>query len=144
MELAAARGVWRGRTRRRCLFPSFCIVGSLFFAVFVAPLLLLLFMFAVVELRLLISFRSWASAFFVYFFLIFFFSFDVQVFPVRRPGRGPLDYRDSAYESRRQSQFTGGISLENFRFISVLGRGHFGKVSLPSSPPSPLPCSSIL
>jgi len=48
---------------------------------------------------------------------------------VRRPGR-PLDYRDSAYESRRQSQFTGGISLDNFRFISVLGRGHFGKVIL--------------
>lgn len=39
-----------------------------------------------------------------------------------------MDYRDSAYESRRTSQFTGGISLDNFRFISVLGRGHFGKV----------------
>ncbi|EFX88404.1 hypothetical protein DAPPUDRAFT_305605 [Daphnia pulex] len=46
-----------------------------------------------------------------------------------RPGR-PMDYRDSAYESRRTSQFTGGISLDNFRFISVLGRGHFGKVIL--------------
>lgn len=54
--------------------------------------------------------------------------FAWQVFPpVRRPGR-PMDYRDSAYESRRTSQFTGGISLDNFRFISVLGRGHFGKV----------------
>ncbi|EFX88403.1 hypothetical protein DAPPUDRAFT_305606 [Daphnia pulex] len=55
---------------------------------------------------------------------------DAKVFPpVRRPGR-PMDYRDSAYESRRTSQFTGGISLDNFRFISVLGRGHFGKVIL--------------
>lgn len=55
---------------------------------------------------------------------------DDEVFPpVRRPGR-PMDYRDSAYESRRTSQFTGGISLDNFRFISVLGRGHFGKVIL--------------
>ena len=60
--------------------------------------------------------------------LCFYFIFLVQVFPpVRRPGR-PMDYRDSAYESRRTSQFTGGISLDNFRFISVLGRGHFGKV----------------
>ncbi|XP_073974388.1 serine/threonine-protein kinase N isoform X7 [Rhodnius prolixus] len=40
-----------------------------------------------------------------------------------------LDYRDSAYESRRHSQFT-GISIENFRLLSVLGRGHFGKVIL--------------
>jgi hypothetical protein len=60
--------------------------------------------------------------------LLFLFLFVWQVFPpVRRPGR-PMDYRDSAYESRRTSQFTGGISLDNFRFISVLGRGHFGKV----------------
>ncbi|XP_046391146.1 uncharacterized protein LOC124159397 isoform X2 [Ischnura elegans] len=40
-----------------------------------------------------------------------------------------LDYRDSAYESRRHSQYS-GMSMENFRFISVLGRGHFGKVIL--------------
>lgn len=39
-----------------------------------------------------------------------------------------LEYRDSAYESRRQSQFT-GMSMDNFRLLSVLGRGHFGKVS---------------
>lgn len=50
-----------------------------------------------------------------------------QVFPPARRGR---EYRDSAYESRRTSQFTGGISLDNFRFISVLGRGHFGKVRI--------------
>jgi hypothetical protein len=53
-------------------------------------------------------------------------SYYHQVFP---PARRPRDFRDSTYESRRTSQFTGGISLENFRFISVLGRGHFGKVS---------------
>lgn len=38
-------------------------------------------------------------------------------------------YRDSAYESRRQSQLT-GMMLDNFRLLSVLGRGHFGKVIL--------------
>ncbi|KAH0534918.1 serine/threonine-protein kinase N isoform X1 [Cotesia glomerata] len=41
----------------------------------------------------------------------------------------PLQYRDSAYESRRQSQLT-GMTLDNFRLLSVLGRGHFGKVIL--------------
>ncbi|XP_052131427.1 serine/threonine-protein kinase N isoform X1 [Frankliniella occidentalis] len=48
---------------------------------------------------------------------------------VRRPAARGLEYRDSAYESRRHSQFT-GMSLENFRLLSVLGRGHFGKVIL--------------
>lgn len=53
----------------------------------------------------------------------------LQVFPpARRPPRPAEFGRDSAYESRRTSQFSGGISLDNFRFISVLGRGHFGKV----------------
>lgn len=41
----------------------------------------------------------------------------------------PLQYRDSAYESRRHSQIN-GMTLENFRLLSVLGRGHFGKVIL--------------
>lgn len=41
----------------------------------------------------------------------------------------PMQYRDSAYESRRQSQLT-GMTLDNFRLLSVLGRGHFGKVIL--------------
>ncbi|XP_046679636.1 serine/threonine-protein kinase N isoform X1 [Homalodisca vitripennis] len=40
-----------------------------------------------------------------------------------------LEYRDSAYESRRHSQFS-GMSMDNFRLLSVLGRGHFGKVIL--------------
>ncbi|XP_039286849.1 serine/threonine-protein kinase N isoform X2 [Nilaparvata lugens] len=40
-----------------------------------------------------------------------------------------LEYRDSAYISRPQSQFA-GMSMENFRLLSVLGRGHFGKVIL--------------
>ncbi|XP_071444458.1 uncharacterized protein Pkn isoform X2 [Hetaerina americana] len=44
-------------------------------------------------------------------------------------GGRSLDYRDSAYESRRHSQYS-GMSMENFRLISVLGRGHFGKVIL--------------
>ncbi|XP_011148486.1 serine/threonine-protein kinase N isoform X3 [Harpegnathos saltator] len=48
----------------------------------------------------------------------------VYELPVR-----PLQYRDSAYESRRHSQLT-GMTLENFRLLSVLGRGHFGKVIL--------------
>lgn len=48
---------------------------------------------------------------------------------VRRPAARGLEYRDSAYESRRHSQFT-GMSLENFRLLSVLGRGHFGKVGV--------------
>ncbi|XP_034942270.1 serine/threonine-protein kinase N isoform X2 [Chelonus insularis] len=48
----------------------------------------------------------------------------VYEMPVR-----PLQYRDSAYESRRQSTMT-GITLDNFRLLSVLGRGHFGKVIL--------------
>ncbi|KAL1130716.1 hypothetical protein AAG570_011957, partial [Ranatra chinensis] len=46
-----------------------------------------------------------------------------------RPGGRNLEYRDSAYESRRHSQFQ-GISMDNFRLLSVLGRGHFGKVIL--------------
>lgn len=40
-----------------------------------------------------------------------------------------LQYRDSAYESRRQSQSV-VMSLDSFRLLSVLGRGHFGKVIL--------------
>lgn len=49
---------------------------------------------------------------------------------LRRPS-GRLEYRDSAYESRRHSQFS-GMSMDNFRLLSVLGRGHFGKVSMSS------------
>ncbi|XP_076225460.1 serine/threonine-protein kinase N isoform X4 [Nomia melanderi] len=41
----------------------------------------------------------------------------------------PAQYRDSAYESRRHSQLT-GMTIDNFRLLSVLGRGHFGKVIL--------------
>ncbi|XP_021917778.1 serine/threonine-protein kinase N isoform X2 [Zootermopsis nevadensis] len=48
---------------------------------------------------------------------------------VRRPSGRGLEYRDSAYESRRHSQFS-GMSMESFRLLSVLGRGHFGKVIL--------------
>jgi serine/threonine-protein kinase N2 len=40
-----------------------------------------------------------------------------------------LQYRDSAYESRRHSQVQ-GMGLDSFRLLSVLGRGHFGKVIL--------------
>ncbi|XP_011644810.1 serine/threonine-protein kinase N isoform X3 [Pogonomyrmex barbatus] len=49
---------------------------------------------------------------------------EIYEMPIR-----PLQYRDSAYESRRHSQLT-GMTLENFRLLSVLGRGHFGKVIL--------------
>lgn len=50
----------------------------------------------------------------------------------QRPGRGRLPRpgdRDSAYETHRNSQY-GSMSLDQFRLISVLGRGHFGKVIL--------------
>ncbi|XP_044753309.1 serine/threonine-protein kinase N isoform X1 [Coccinella septempunctata] len=48
---------------------------------------------------------------------------------IRRPPPREPGYRDSAYESRRHSQYT-GMSLDNFKLLSVLGRGHFGKVIL--------------
>lgn len=42
-----------------------------------------------------------------------------------------VEYKgDSMIESRRQSLLSPGISMENFRLLSVLGRGHFGKVIL--------------
>lgn len=37
--------------------------------------------------------------------------------------------RDSAYETYRNSQY-GSMGMDQFRLISVLGRGHFGKVIL--------------
>lgn len=46
----------------------------------------------------------------------------------RQVARG-LQYKDSAYESRRHSQ-TNGLNVDSFRLLSVLGRGHFGKVIL--------------
>ncbi|XP_043245666.1 serine/threonine-protein kinase N2-like isoform X3 [Amphibalanus amphitrite] len=48
-----------------------------------------------------------------------------------RPSRRAtaVEYRDSAYESHRVSQLS-GMTLDNFRMIAVLGRGHFGKVIL--------------
>uniref|UniRef100_A0A0A9WJM8 protein kinase C n=1 Tax=Lygus hesperus TaxID=30085 RepID=A0A0A9WJM8_LYGHE len=54
---------------------------------------------------------------------------DVEPEFVERPLPRNLEYRDSAYESKRQSQFA-GITMDNFRLLSVLGRGHFGKVIL--------------
>ncbi|XP_035911789.1 serine/threonine-protein kinase N isoform X2 [Anopheles stephensi] len=55
--------------------------------------------------------------------------------PVNRragPAARALQYRDSAYESRRQSQAAAGagMCMDSFRLLSVLGRGHFGKVIL--------------
>ncbi|XP_062553016.1 serine/threonine-protein kinase N isoform X4 [Armigeres subalbatus] len=52
--------------------------------------------------------------------------------PNRRQGPArALQYRDSAYESRRQSQAGAtGMHIDSFRLLSVLGRGHFGKVIL--------------
>ncbi|XP_050300836.1 serine/threonine-protein kinase N isoform X2 [Anthonomus grandis grandis] len=53
-----------------------------------------------------------------------------------RPVARELGYRDSAYESRRQSQQLAqpspnqGMGVDQFKLISVLGRGHFGKVIL--------------
>ncbi|XP_044734063.1 serine/threonine-protein kinase N isoform X2 [Chrysoperla carnea] len=57
--------------------------------------------------------------------------FDVGNVPRRNVAR-ELEYRDSAYESHRQSttQHTTKMSLDNFQLLSVLGRGHFGKVIL--------------
>lgn len=59
---------------------------------------------------------------------------DQQILINQRPPRPQnaargLQYRDSAYESRRQSQSI-GMNIESFRLLSVLGRGHFGKVIL--------------
>lgn len=52
----------------------------------------------------------------------------------RRPNaRGQLQYNAFDSSSRRQSQTTTtpqGLSIDNFRLLSVLGRGHFGKVIL--------------
>ncbi|CAH1132528.1 unnamed protein product [Ceutorhynchus assimilis] len=56
-------------------------------------------------------------------------SFD-QPPVIRRPVARELGYRDSAYESRRQSQTSTSMAADHFRLISVLGRGHFGKVIL--------------
>ncbi|XP_055537521.1 serine/threonine-protein kinase N isoform X4 [Wyeomyia smithii] len=52
--------------------------------------------------------------------------------PSRRQGPArTLQYRDSAYESRRQSQAGAtGMHIDSFQLLSVLGRGHFGKVIL--------------
>ncbi|CAH0546529.1 unnamed protein product [Brassicogethes aeneus] len=62
-------------------------------------------------------------------------SYEEQV--IRRPAAREVTIgsRDSAYESRRQSQqqaaaASGGMAIDQFRLISVLGRGHFGKVIL--------------
>ncbi|XP_022916524.1 serine/threonine-protein kinase N isoform X3 [Onthophagus taurus] len=56
--------------------------------------------------------------------------YDPVNVPRRPPPRDPpTGYRDSAYESRRHSQYT-GMCMDNFKLISVLGRGHFGKVIL--------------
>lgn len=56
-----------------------------------------------------------------------------QQYSRRSVARG-LQYRDSAYESHRQSQPIAAapdiLSMDNFRMLSVLGRGHFGKVIL--------------
>ena len=50
-----------------------------------------------------------------------------------RPRRLPLSRfdrdRDSAYETHRNSQYS-SMGMDQFRLISVLGRGHFGKVIL--------------
>lgn len=40
-----------------------------------------------------------------------------------------LQYKDTAYETRRHSQSM-GLTVDSFRLLSVLGRGHFGKVIL--------------
>ncbi|CAH1169988.1 unnamed protein product [Phaedon cochleariae] len=51
--------------------------------------------------------------------------------PPPAPPRDACPNRDSAYESRRQSrQPQTAITADHFRLISVLGRGHFGKVIL--------------
>lgn len=52
----------------------------------------------------------------------------------RRPqvARG-LQYKDAAFDLQRQDMpITGstGFTIDSFRLLSVLGRGHFGKVIL--------------
>lgn len=45
-----------------------------------------------------------------------------------------LQYKDNAHELRRQSSGQAsssvGFTMDSFRLLSVLGRGHFGKVIL--------------
>lgn len=58
--------------------------------------------------------------------------FEIPPPPARRGNVvRELEYRDSAYESHRHSQQPQTrMSLDNFKLLSVLGRGHFGKVIL--------------
>lgn len=44
-----------------------------------------------------------------------------------------LQYKDNAFDSQRQQpalQHLVGFTIDSFRLLSVLGRGHFGKVIL--------------
>ncbi|KAK8723899.1 hypothetical protein OTU49_011590 [Cherax quadricarinatus] len=55
---------------------------------------------------------------------------DVEEVPTRKLPLSRFDRdRDSAYDTYRNSQY-GSMGMEQFRLISVLGRGHFGKVIL--------------
>ncbi|XP_065162435.1 serine/threonine-protein kinase N isoform X2 [Atheta coriaria] len=54
---------------------------------------------------------------------------DDEAVEPRRPIARELS-RTTSYESRRLSMPKIGMTMENFKLISVLGRGHFGKVIL--------------
>lgn len=41
-----------------------------------------------------------------------------------------LQYKDSSFDASRPSPAVVGLGMDNFRLLSVLGRGHFGKVIL--------------
>lgn len=55
---------------------------------------------------------------------------ESPIFERPPPTSRPLEYRNISYDPSRRSSHISGLSLENFTLLSVLGRGHFGKVIL--------------
>lgn len=47
----------------------------------------------------------------------------------RNVSRG-LHYKENSFEATRRHSQSQGLTVDSFRLLSVLGRGHFGKVIL--------------